>query len=75
VDNVREKETFQNIAEVFQQNTTIKRLIMKNADCPSAFFSTLASSLTANPKNALTYLDVSGNEIDVNNDEMKLLTL
>lgn len=65
VDNIKEKDTFQHIAEVFQYNTTIKRFIMKNADAPSSFFSALATALTANTKNALSYIDISGNEIDV----------
>jgi hypothetical protein len=60
-----EKETLQGIAELFQYNTAIKRLVVKDAQAPQSFFSTLALAISANTKCALTTIDLSGNQIEV----------
>jgi Ran GTPase-activating protein (RanGAP) involved in mRNA processing and transport len=59
-----EKENLQQIAEIFQYNTTIQRMVLKDINVPPLFFSTLGTALSANPRCALRVLDFSGNQIE-----------
>ena len=65
VDGFKEKEIYSQIAEVFQYNTTIKRIIIKYQEVPSQFFSAFANSLSLNSKTSLVSIDFEGNSIEV----------
>lgn len=61
-----DKETFSNIAEVFQHNATLKELVLRNMKASQSFFVTLGAAMESNPLISLQYIDVSENEMEVN---------
>lgn len=66
IDNLKyEKETFTAIAEMLTLNTSLQKLVIRNAQAPSSFWVTLSENLKVNENSSLQFFDFSGNHMEV----------